>query len=231
MRKIIAVFIILATSMSVYSQICKGDYSISVSGNYNKGSNSSGVLTNSFNTKGENINASISIEHYKRSNFYIGIGFDFHLGNDDISNSLFSKKFTQFENMNVKSILLFPHLNYGYYLQIANDLFLNINARVGYGVLAYDYNSDYMNFQHPNGGTLDKITTPAENLKWDNSDYYRDFGSSLSPELNYFFSEKFGLCLRLGGIEYSILDGDKDNSSLNVNFNPNNWRLGIRYIL
>jgi len=231
MKKIIALFIILATTMSVNSQITKGDYSISVTGNYSKGSNSSGVSTNSFTTTGENINASISVEHYKMSNFYIGLGFDFHWGNDNIFNSLSSKNFTQYENMKVKSFLIFPNIIYGYYLPITDNLFFNLSARVGYGVLGYDYNSDYKNYQHPNGGTLAQTTTANEDLKWGSNDYFKDFGASLSPEINYFLSDNFGLCLRLGGIDYSILDWNKDQSSFNVNFNPNNWRLGIRFIL
>lgn len=231
MRKIFALFIILATSMPVDSQTCKGDYSVSVMGNYYKGFNSSGVSTNSFSTTGENMNASISVEHYKTSKSYVGLGIDFHWGNDDIYNSLFSKKFTQFEKMNVKSILIFPNFIYGYYLQIADNLFLNMSARVGYGILANNSNSDYKNYQHPYGGTLDQIETANEELRWDSSNFYEDFGSSFSPEINYYISDKFGLSLRLGGIAYSILDWKKDLSSWIVDFNPNNWRLGIRYIL
>jgi len=217
--------------MSVNSQIIKGDYTVSVNGNYFKGSNSSGVSTNSFTTTSENINASISVEHYKMSILYIGLGLDYHLGNDNIFNSLSSKNFTQFENMNVKSFLIFPNIIYGYYLPITDNLFFNLSARVGYGVLGNHYNSDYMNFQHSIGGTLTQPIKANEDLNWRSNDYFGDFGASLSPEINYFLSDNFGLCMRLGGIDYSILDWNKDLSSLNVNFNPNNWRLGIRFIL
>lgn len=231
MSKIIALLIVLAASISVSSQISKGDYSILVNGNYSKGSNSSGVSTNSFLTTGENVNASVSVEKYRSRNSYMGIGVDFHWGNDNVFNSLSSKNFTQFEKMNVKAFSVIPNLIYGYYLPIADDLFFNVSARVGYGIIGNDFNSDYKNYQHSNGGTLSQILTPTENLTWGTNDYYQDFALSLSPEINYFLTDNLGLCLHLGGIGYSILDWNKDLTSLNVNFNPNNWRLGIRFVL
>ena len=231
MRRFIVILFVLTVSTSVYSQFCKGDYSLSLNGNYYKGSSSSGVATNFFSSSGENLNACLSIEHYRTSKSYVGFGVDFYWGNNDITNSLLSKKFSQIENMNLKSIKLFPNLIYGYYLQIADNLFLNINARVGYGILSSNFNSKYKNYQHPYGGTLDLAETADENLSFNSSDFFGDFGSSLSPEFNYFFSDKFGLCLNLGGIGYSILDWKKDLSYWKVDLNPNIWRLGIRYIL
>jgi hypothetical protein len=222
---------IVAMSMSVDSQIVKGDYAVSINGNYGKGFSSSGVSTNNFSIKGETLNASIAIEHYKKSKSYIGFGIDLHWSDDLISNTILSKTFTQYEDMNVKSMLIFPHLICGQYMQIANDLFFNMSVRVGLGRLTYESTSDYKNFQHNIGGTLTLTTNPNEDLSWDASDAFLEFGTSLTPEINYFISERLGLSLYLGDIGISILDFDKSQTSFNVNFNPNNWKLGIKYIL
>ena len=57
------------------------------------------------------------------------------------------------------------------------------------------------------------------------SDY---FGTEVCPELTYFVSTKFGFCLGLGGIKYSMTDWKTGNSNWTVNFNPNYWKLGIK---
>lgn len=54
------------------------------------------------------------------------------------------------------------------------------------------------------------------------------FNAEILPELTYFISSKFGLCLGLGGIEYSMTDWETDNSSWTINFSPVNWRFGIK---
>lgn len=231
MRKIISLFFVLFASISVSSQISKGDYSILVIGNYSKGSNSNGVSTNSFSSFGEIVNASISVEKFRTSNYYIGIGIDFQWGNDNVYNYLASKNFTQFENMNVKAYAIIPSLKYGYYLPIADNLFFNVSTDIGFGLKGSYYISDYQNYQHSNGGTLAQTITPTENLTWRDQKDYMDFRLLLSPEINYFLTDNFGLCLHFGGLNYSILDWNKDLSSLNLNINPNNWRLGIRFVL
>ncbi len=231
MKKTLALLLILTISISVFSQFTKGDYSILLNGSYNQGTNWMGVSTNNFTTKGENASASLSVERYRASNFYLGLGLDFQWSNDDVTNSLLSKNFAQFENMNMQSFLVFPFISYGYNLPLADNLSLNLNARVGYGILGTNLSSDYQNYQHPNGGTFAQNQTANENLTWNHSEYLDEFGTSFSPEINYFFSDRFGLSLRLGGIGYTIQEWDKDRSSFSMNFNTNNWRLGIRYII
>jgi len=54
------------------------------------------------------------------------------------------------------------------------------------------------------------------------------FKVEIIPELTYFISSRFGLCLGLGGIEYSMLDWETDNSSRIINFNTVNWRFEIK---
>lgn len=231
MKRIFVILFILTVSMSAFSQFCKGDYSISLNGNFYKSYGSNGVSTNNFSSIGENLNTYFSLEHYKTSNSYHGFGVGFYWGDNDITNMLLSKKFSQIENMNLKSIKLFTNLIYGYYFQIAENLFINVGARVGFGILSTSFNSEYKNYQHPYGGTLDQKEKADENLSINSSELYGEFSSSIYPELNYFFSDRFGICLNLGGIEYSTLDWKKNLSSLKVDVNPNIWRFGIRYIL
>ncbi|MFA6377875.1 MAG: hypothetical protein WCW63_04530, partial [Acholeplasmataceae bacterium] len=122
----------------------------------------------------------------------------------------------------------------GYYLHVIDRLYLNMNLKVGYGRYSNKIYSNYIWIPNieMNEGVITQMTQIAghtEIRSWESDDYYSYFGSSLSPEINYFFSEKFGLYLGFGGIEYAILDWNKDQSSWNVNFNPNYWRLGIKF--
>ena len=231
MRKIIASLIIFATSMSVYSQINKGTIAVSVSGNYYDGSSLSGVITNSLTTKTQNIDAGLSIEYFVKSNFSFGVGLDYSWGKEDRINSFSSKTFSQEEFMNVKSNLILPSIIGGYYLHVIDRLYLNMNLRLSYGRYSINSHSDYLWIQQNDDWTHTQTGAINEFISWDSDNNYSYFGSSLSPEINYFFSEKLGLCLRLGGIEYGILDWDKDQSSWNVNFNPNYWRLGIKFLI
>lgn len=229
MRKIIASLIILATSMTVYSQINKGTISASASGNYYNGSSSSGVVTNGFTTKGQNLNAGISIEYFVKNNYFIGVGFDYNWGKEDIFSTFSSNPFAQIEIMNVKSNLILPNIFGGYSLHVIDKLYLNMIIKFGYGRYSNNSYSDYIWGQHTDGGTIFQAGIVNEILSWESDDHFSYFGSSLSPEINYFFSEKFGLCLGLGGIEYAILDWNKDQSSWIVNFNPDYWKLGIKF--
>lgn len=231
MKRIIVILFALTVSMSTFSQFCKGDYAISLNGNFYKGFGSNGVATNNFSSIGENLNTYLSIEHYKTSKSFHGLGVGLNWGDNDITNMLLSKKFSQIEIMNFKSVKLFTNLIYGYYLHIADNLFINVGAKVGFGILSTNYNSEYKNYQHPYGSTLDQDESADENLSINSSELYGEFSTSIYPELNYFISDNFGFCLNLGGIEYSTLDWKKNLSSWKFDINPNIWRFGIRYIL
>jgi hypothetical protein len=230
-RKFIVSLIIFATSMSVYSQIRNGTIAVAVSGNYYDGSSLSGVTTNSLTTKAQNIDAGISIEYFVKSNVSIGVALDYGWGKEDRVNSFSSNTFSQKEFVNVKSTLILPSLIGGYYLQVMDRLSLNMNVKLSYGSCSINSHADYLWIQQNDDWTHLQTGAINEFISWDTDNNYSYFGSSLSPEINYFFSEKIGLCLKLGGIEYGILDWDKYQSSWNVNFNPNFWRLGVKFVM
>lgn len=229
MRKIFASLIIFSASMTVNSQISKGTFTISVNGNYYDGSNSIGVATNSLLTNIQDLNTGISIEYFVKKNLFIGVGFDYSWSNEYRFSGFSSNSFAQVELMNVKSNLLLPNIIGGYSFQLMKKLYLNTNFKIGYGRYSNKTYSDYTWIQHTDGGTFTQTGAINEVISWESDNQSSYFGTSLSPEINYFISERFGLCLGLGGIEYAILDWNKDQSSWIVNFNPNFWRLGIKF--
>lgn len=231
MRTIISSLIIFATSISVYSQISKGTVAVSASGNYYNGSSLSGVITNSLTTKAQNIDAGLSIEYFVKSNISIGVGLDYSWGKEDRINRFSSHTFSQVELMNEKSNLILPSIIGGYYLHVIDRVYLNMSLRLSYGKYSINSHADYIWMQQLEEGAQTQTGAINEFISWDSDDNYGYFGSTLSPEINYFFSEKVGFCLGLGVIEYGILDWDKDQSSWNVNFNPNYWRLGIKFLI
>ena len=73
----------------------------------------------------------------------------------------------------------------------------------------------------------DQYLLPYSRVYEESSDFDL-FKVEIIPELTYFISSRFGLSQGLGGIEYSMLDWETDNSSRIINFNPVNWRFGIK---
>jgi len=230
MKKIILSLIIFSSSLTVFSQISKGTIAVSINGNYYDGSSSNGVTTNSLTTIGQNLNAGLSIEYYVTNNVFFGVGFDYYWGKEVIINQISNNAFKQLESMRVKSNLKSPNFFGGYNWRVSNKLYLIMNLKLGFG--RYSNNSYSAFAWRPKivneDGTLTQVEF-SETSAWEFDDEYSYFGSSLSPEINYFFSDKFGLCLGLGGIEYAVFDWNIDQSSWNVNFNPNYWKLGIKF--
>lgn len=64
--------------------------------------------------------------------------------------------------------------------------------------------------------------------EYNKSDEVDIFSSSFYPELVYFIRPNIGLNIGMGGVEYTMLDWKTDNSNWVINFNPLQWRDGIK---
>ncbi len=219
MKKNVLIVLIVFSTMDLFGQISKGDIIISFDGNYMKTNTENGVTTNLLSAKGQYLSIGSSFGYFFSNQFIIGIGLNYDWGKETRFNKLYFNNFLQEEEMNIKSNVFLPNIYLGYYFPITSKLYFNTDLKFSYGTIHSDTKTTYAGA----GPSFDSyIRSSAKESK---SDY---FSSQICPELTYFISTKLSLYLRLGGIEYSLIDWKKENSGWAVNFNPSYWKFGIK---
>jgi len=222
MKKLLLTFMLIG-STSLVAQMKTGDFIISMDGNYIKNSSSFGVTQNAFTTSNNQLTLSPSISIFANKSLFMGIGADLIWQKNDNTNTLLLSDYLQMEKMNIKSRAIVPYLFAGYYIPLIKNLYFNGNLKVGYGNLHTDTKS---NLAGMTVGTSSSSYPTASESRFQNDTPF--LGTALNPELVYFFSDKLGLSLGLGSIEYDMYDWKTENSSVLVNFNPTYWRVGFK---
>lgn len=212
------VFIVLST-MDLFGQISKGNFIISFDGNYMKTNTESGVMTNRLNSSGQYLSIGSSLGYFFSNRFIIGIALDYNWRKEKRFSKLLINNLMQQEGMYIKSKVILPNIYLGLYFPITNKLYFNTNLKFSYGIINADYKTIYWAVSD---STLTYIRGYSDESK---SDF---FSAQICPELTYFITPKFGLCLGLGGIGYSLIDWKKENSFWIVNFNPSYWEFGFK---
>jgi hypothetical protein len=236
MKKISLFILIAFSSYDLFSQIDKGNYIISAEGHYAKTSTQDGVSLNWSKTEGQYLNTGASFGYFFSKGFVTGIGLDYIWKKEETVNELLIHNYAQFEQMDIKSRVLLPNLYVGYYFRLINKLYLNTSLKFSYGKIKTENNTqiitnaaftnDTLYFNNPNPDpayTLNDLYSSKENYENDL------FDAIFYPEITYFISKNFGASLSLGGIEYSVIDGNiPDNSHWTINFNHNYWKFGVK---
>lgn len=232
MKNIILFVLIVLLTFDLYSQINKGAVVLSFSGNYMKTNTESGVTTNLNSIQGQYLRINSSIGYFFTGHFVAGIGIDYDWDKEKRFSQLYFNRFLQVEKLEIKSKVLLPNLYIGYYHQIINNLYINTNVKFSYGKVKSNYNTLYAgsgqltfdSFVDLNNGESYVISKEDESEQ----DF---FCTNINPELTYFVSTRFGQCIGVGSIEYSMIDWKNDNSSWVVNFNPSYWNFGVKIMI
>jgi len=219
MKKYIIYILVFFSAIDLFSQIKKRDVIISVNGNYMKIITESGVTSNDIYIEGQYSNIGSSLGYCITDKFIVGIGLDYNWEKETRTNMLYFNQFAQIEQMNIESKTLLPNLYLGYYYQIINKVYFNANLNLSYGNVKSYYNTFLTG--------IDSISSTYEYINEFESNY-EFIAAKISPELTYFFSTSFSSFIGLGGIEFSLIDREFDNSSWGINFNPNHWIFGIK---
>ncbi len=228
MKKTLFLILTVLYAVNVSAQFSKGDMLISVDGNYSKSNSGSGVSTNQFVSNEKNLNLGASMGFFVNNHVLLGFGVDYSWEKATHINRLFFDDKFQFEELNTKTNLILPNAFVGYYYPIIERLYFNTNLKLSYGVAKSDYNTFYAGTSNMiDTDQLQNATPPyANNSEGDNSyDYFR---TQICPEITWFATSKVGLSLGLGGIGYAITDWESESSNWMVNFNPNEWKLGVK---
>jgi hypothetical protein len=232
MKKIELIVLIVSSNLNLFTQIEKGRIIITLDGNYIKTTTENGVTLNQNVSQIENLNIGTSVGYFMTDRLVVGVGLDYYWDKESRVYQLKIYRFFQSEVMNIKSNAFLPDLYIGYYFPIISKLYINTNMKFSYSKFKTDYNSSLVEITYNQSENLNLDTIP-NSLEYfggsKNSAKTDLFNAEIFPELTYFVSSKVGLCLGLGGIEYSIIDWKTDNSSWTINFNPINWRLGIKF--
>jgi hypothetical protein len=226
-NRLLFLLIVFSTN-DLIGQISTGNVVIKLDGNYIKSEDENGVITNYTNTKGQFLNAGTSIGYFFTDKFLLGAGLDFVWDKETRQNLLFINNFHQEEEMKMTSKAFLPNIYLEFYYPIINKLYFNTNLKIRFGKINSDYETNIFGIDVPSEIYSLTDTIPSYHFSTSNkveSDY---FSSQISPELTYFVSSRFSVCLGLGGVEYSMIDGKSENSGWAVNFNPTYWSLGIK---
>ncbi len=231
MKKNVLIVLIVLSTIDLFSQIEKGKIIVSIDGNYIKTNTENGVTSNQNVSQIKNLNIGTSVGYFITDRFVLGVGLDYYWNKESRTTEMMINRFFQAEAMNVKSKAFLPNIYVGYYYPIINKLYVNANLKLSYGKIKSESNTLIAgNVYYPSGTLItivDQYSSTYMNSYERNSEVDL-FTAEILPELTYFISSKFGLCLGLGGLGYSMIDWETDNSSWTINFNPVNWRFGFK---
>jgi hypothetical protein len=231
MKKIVLIVFIAFSTLNLFSQIEKEGVIVSVDGNYMKTTTEDGATSNQNVSQTKNLNIGTSVGYFITDKFIAGVGLDYYWNKESISTEMMINRFLQKEIMNSKSKAFLPNIYLGYYYPIINKLYFTINVKFSYGKIKSDYNTLIAGSVYYATDSVIEIHDPYSSpylKEYEGNSEFDFFSAKLFPELTYFISANFGLCLGLGGIEYSMTDWKTDNSNWGVNFNPVYWKLGIK---
>lgn len=229
-RGVLLVCVLFFTAQS-FAQIGKGDLILSASGNYQKSASESGVFTNNDATNSKQLNVGGSFGYAFSDRMVAGFGLDYLWTKETRFNQLYINDFIQMEEMQVNGDGLIPNLFLAYYYPIVDKLYLSANFRVSYGKIKSDYRSVSAIAENLSANELGYLNESSANtslVERSGESNVDLFGVGINPELTWFVSDQFGLYLGLGGVEYTTMDWESDNSAWSVNFNPSNWNFGLR---
>lgn len=231
MKKIFITVLIALSTLDLFSQIDKGKIIVSIDGSYMKTTTESGVTTNQNVVQAKNLNIGTSVGYFITDRFIVGVGLDYYWNKESRTTELMINRFFQVEVMDIKSKAFLPNIYLGYYYPIINKLYIDANLKFSYGKIKSEYNTLIAGSVYYPTDTYIVLTDRYSSTYVNGSERSSDvdfFNAKIFPELTYFISSKFSLCLGLGGVEYSMSDWKTDNSSWIINFNPAYWRFGIK---
>lgn len=231
MKTHVLIVLISLSTMDLFAQITKGKMIISVDGNYTKTTSEDGATTNQNTAQIKNLSLGASVGYFITDKFMAGIGLDYYSSKEYRTIEMMVNRFFQVEFMNIKSKAYLPNIYVGNYYQITNKLYINTNLKFSYGNIKSEYNTVIVGSVIYPTDTIIMLTDRYSSTYSGSSEMNSEldfFNAKLFPELNYFISSNFSLCLGLGGIEYSMIDWKTDNSNWIINFNPVNWKFGIK---
>ncbi len=223
MKKSICTLLLAAITIHAFSQLEKGSRMLTLNGMCSVTNTSSGTYRNSLEEHAKSLLLGGSYSFVQKNLLF---GFGLYLGaglNKQTFKTETLNTYHQYENERVLSALILPNVYVGYYKRVFERLYFTTNLRVGVGGI-FNSSSNTTTFYEEGISILrSQLTYKTENAMV--------AIAGVQPEFTYFFSKKIGISVFTGGIEYSIADWNFASSNFMINFNPNNWQVGLKILI
>jgi len=232
----------LDTGIYLHRQINSNGFVFRLNGNYNE-TNTDNMLhnINAYSAVSKTGNVSLSAG-YMRQHWLFGLGFEYSRNKTIADGTLYERLYdeqsrivtTAFREQSEVTLNMYGGMFYtNYYLSIYRNLYFTPGFYLGCGHIKGNYSrltgARQLIFKEENSLSVYLKETPITDYEGKISSNY--FYTQLSPELTWFFSNRFGLNLQAGGLGIDVIDSDWRNASKQINFNPSFWKLGILFKL
>lgn len=230
-KKLLLITVTIFSTLNLFSQTDKGQIILSIDGNYKKSTTENGVTKNQNVTQGKYLDAGASIGYFITNRFIVGFGLDYNWEKEDRANNLMINKYYQTERTSIKSNVFLPNVFVGYYYPITNRLYVNANLKFRCGKVKSEYDTFWAgNVYYPSNTVIELTDDYSSSYAMNQvgNSKLDFFSADIFPELTYFISTRFSFSLGLGGVSYSLLDWETDNSNWMIDFNPSCWKFGVK---
>ncbi|MFT3739225.1 MAG: hypothetical protein QM786_10745 [Breznakibacter sp.] len=197
--------------------------------NYAEKTSATGVFSNRVSTDGKYFDGGALLVWGLNGHFNLGVGLDYVHEKETRFGEVYVGDRLTSEQMDLKSHAWMPKMRAGYEHDVSGRLKMGASLLCRYGQLVTSSSSLIVNSQDvSNGESLEDNGTEVTVAGIDAKERMDYFNIRIAPDITYKLTERFGVNLSVGGIDYALMDWDGNNSSWTVNFNPSSWRLGVK---
>lgn len=228
MKRIFITIAFNITVMASFAQISKGSVQLSIEGYYMKTPMEFGVKTNQFAQLTKQGTIGVMGEYFLSDKLSLGIGIKYQSQKDERYNSVYIlSSVVQNERLESEQSAWLPVLAVSYYQPLINKLYLSCSTSFTFGTINAESES-FVVSATPMPMPEFAITEDNRSVfSYVEKDDHRFTGFKIAPRIHYFATGYLGFYLGLGGADYTMIDGDTDNSSLQLDFAPKNWSFGV----
>ena len=215
------------TGSHAFSQFIQDDVILDFTGSYVESYSSSGVTTSKYSGIDKTLDLKISIGLCISKNLTAGLGLQYgHIQNETRFQFYYYDNFILVEKLETKATVFAPLVYLRYNRPVIGKLWFSAELSTMVGKVSTQYESMNMGAKmYPDTMTFHEIE-PGNFLR--GSEHHENskiLSVSLKPVFSYFLTEKIGLRIGMGGIQYNSYNFEAHEWQ--VTLNPSSWEYGF----